>query len=91
MLLAKVIGTVVATRKNSNLIGSKFMIVETIEQMKDCSVVTATYRYGGQNIGSISVVGPMRMDYDRVIATLDSLVRDVQQLFNENEDTKTEE
>ena len=28
MLIAKVIGTVIATRKNSNLIGSKFMIVE---------------------------------------------------------------
>ena len=31
MLLAKVIGTVVATRKNENLVGSKFLIVETLE------------------------------------------------------------
>lgn len=35
MLIAKVIGTVVATRKNSNLIGSKFMIVETLPVMKE--------------------------------------------------------
>ena len=34
MIIAKVIGTVVATRKNSNLIGSKFMIVEPLGVMK---------------------------------------------------------
>lgn len=34
MIVAKVIGTVVATRKNSNLIGSKFMIVEPLPMMK---------------------------------------------------------
>ena len=34
MLIAKVIGTVIATRKNSNLIGSKFMIVEPLQSMK---------------------------------------------------------
>lgn len=60
----------------------------TIEQMRDCSVVTATYRYGKQNIGSISVVGPMRMDYDRVVSTLDYLVKDFQKMFNESENQK---
>ncbi len=60
----------------------------TIEQLKDCSVVTATYKYGGQNIGSISVVGPMRMDYDRVIGTLDYLVKDFQNMFENHEETK---
>lgn len=62
----------------------------TIEQLKDCSVVTATYKYGGQNIGSISVVGPMRMDYDRVIGTLDYLVKDFQNMFEENHEEKKE-
>ena len=33
MLIAKGIGTVIATRKNSNLIGSKFMIVEPLPVM----------------------------------------------------------
>ena len=31
MLIGKVVGTVVSTRKNDNLVGNKFMIVETIE------------------------------------------------------------
>ncbi len=31
MLIGKVVGTVVSTRKNDNLVGNKFMIVETLE------------------------------------------------------------
>ncbi len=33
MFVGKVVGSVVATRKNENLIGSKFLIVEPIDQM----------------------------------------------------------
>lgn len=31
MIIAKVVGTVIATRKNTNLVGNKFLIVEEIE------------------------------------------------------------
>lgn len=34
MLAGKVVGSVVATRKNEKLIGSKFMIVEVIDRMR---------------------------------------------------------
>lgn len=33
MILGKVVGSVVATRKNEKLIGSKFMIIEPIDNM----------------------------------------------------------
>lgn len=33
MIIGKVIGSVVSTRKNENLVGNKFMIVEPIETM----------------------------------------------------------
>ena len=33
MIIGKVIGSVVSTRKNDNLVGSKFMIVEPVEKM----------------------------------------------------------
>jgi len=33
MIVGKVVGSVVSTRKNDNLIGSKFMIVEPIHNM----------------------------------------------------------
>lgn len=33
MFIAKVVGTVISTRKNENLTGSKFLIVEPLEEM----------------------------------------------------------
>ena len=51
------------------------------EELKDCSIVTATYRYNGSTIGSISVVGPMRMDYNKVVSALENLMQDFPQLF----------
>ncbi len=33
MIIGKVIGSVVSTRKNENLVGNKFMVVEPIEKM----------------------------------------------------------
>lgn len=34
MLVGKVVGSVVSTRKNENLVGNKFMIVEPVPRMK---------------------------------------------------------
>lgn len=51
------------------------------EQLRDCSIVTATYHYNNRSIGSISVVGPMRMDYDKVVSALEYLTKDFPNLF----------
>ncbi len=40
------------------------------DSIKDCSVVTATYRLGDGATGSFGVIGPTRMDYSKVIAML---------------------
>ena len=36
MIVGKVVGSVVSTRKSDNLIGQKFMIVEPVQHMKGC-------------------------------------------------------
>ncbi|MBO4898318.1 MAG: heat-inducible transcription repressor HrcA [Clostridia bacterium] len=41
------------------------------EELADCSVVTANYNVGDKMQGSIGVLGPMRMDYSRVISSLE--------------------
>lgn len=40
------------------------------EHLKDCSVVTASYKIGGRAAGTIGVIGPVRMKYDKVIKVL---------------------
>ena len=38
MFIGKVVGSVVSTRKNERLVGSKFMIVETCEKMGEVNL-----------------------------------------------------
>lgn len=38
MIVGKVVGSLVSTRKNDNLIGSKFMIIEPLSKMQSASV-----------------------------------------------------
>ena len=50
--------------------------------MKDCSMVTATYKIQEGVYGKIGIVGPKRMDYDKVVSTLRSLKSQLDQTFN---------
>ena len=42
-----------------------------IVPLDECSVVTAPYEVNGQVIGTLGVIGPTRMAYDRVIPIVD--------------------
>jgi heat-inducible transcriptional repressor len=39
--------------------------------LDQCSVVTATYAVNNEIIGSLGVIGPTRMEYERVIPLVD--------------------
>jgi heat-inducible transcriptional repressor len=39
--------------------------------LDECSVVTAPYEVNGQIVGSVGVIGPTRMAYERVIPIVD--------------------
>ena len=41
------------------------------ELLKNCSVVTATYRIGDDPMGSFGVIGPTRMQYGKVLSVLE--------------------
>ena len=41
--------------------------------IQDCSMVQATYRLNGQIVGTMSVLGPTRMEYGKVISVMDYL------------------
>ena len=55
-----------------------------IPTMKDCSVVTASYDLGDGMYGRIGIVGPKRMDYDRVVGVLKNLTQQLDELFKKN-------
>ncbi len=52
-----------------------------ISSMKDCSVVTATYELGEGMRGTIGIIGPKRMDYDKVVGTLKTITHQLDDLY----------
>ena len=52
-----------------------------VQGMKDCSVVTATYELGEGMKGTIGIIGPKRMDYDKVIGTLRTVQTQLDDLY----------
>ncbi|MDR1423508.1 MAG: heat-inducible transcriptional repressor HrcA [Azoarcus sp.] len=46
-----------------------------LSQLDGCSVVTAPYELDGHIVGSVGVIGPTRMAYDRVIPIVDITAR----------------
>lgn len=52
-----------------------------IQSMKDCSVVTATYELGEGMRGTIGIIGPKRMDYDKVVDALKTITHQLDELY----------
>lgn len=56
MIIGKVIGSVVSTRKNENLVGSKFMIVSPIKSMAENNADFVAVDNVGAGIGEYVLV-----------------------------------
>ncbi len=52
-----------------------------LQNMADCSVVTANYELGNGLKGTIGVIGPKRMDYEKVLEILGKLQSEMDQAF----------
>jgi heat-inducible transcriptional repressor len=52
-----------------------------VEAMKECSVVTATYEIEEGVYGKVGIIGPKRMDYQKVVDTLKSLMTQLDDIF----------
>ena len=52
-----------------------------ITAMKDCSIVTATYDLGEGMKGTIGIIGPKRMDYDKVVDNLKNVMNQLDSIY----------
>lgn len=63
-----------------------------VQEMQDCSVVTATYELGDDLHGTIGIVGPKRMDYEKVVDSLRTVKTQLDQMYpKKNKEPKEEE
>ena len=56
-----------------------------VQSLKDCSIVTATYKLKEGGTGTVGIIGPKRMDYRKVVNTLRNLTDDLDEIFNSEE------
>ncbi len=56
-----------------------------MQSMRDCSVVTANYELGEGLRGTIGIIGPKRMDYEKVLSTLRQLMKQLDVTFKKEE------
>jgi len=56
-----------------------------VQAMRDCSVVTANYDLGEGIRGTIGIIGPKRMDYEKVLKTLRTLMTQLDATFKNEE------
>ena len=56
-----------------------------VQNMKDCSIVTATYELGEGMQGTKGIIGPKRMDYEHVMDTLKTLQTELDTIFHKKE------
>lgn len=53
----------------------------TSPAMQDCSVVTATYDLGDGMRGTIGIVGPKRMNYEKAMGTMKTLMEQLDEIY----------
>lgn len=54
-----------------------------VEELKNNSVVLSTYNVGNNMTGIIGVVGPMRMDYSKVVTSVDFFAKQLEAMLGE--------
>lgn len=76
MIIAKVVGTVIATRKNADLVGSKFLIVEPLEKLhgRDRLVAVDTIGAGVGEIVLVATGSAARLGTGKSNAPIDAAV-----------------
>ncbi len=56
----------------------------SLPSLHGCSLITSNYRYGDDVVGSLGVVGPVRMEYARTISLVNYVARLLEEALNDN-------
>lgn len=57
-----------------------------LKEMKDCSIIKASYSIGDNSNGKIGIIGPRRMNYSRVIGIINCLVDVLNDILKSHKD-----
>ena len=52
-----------------------------LEQFKECSLITATYKINNKVIGSVGIIGPTRMEYSKAISVVECMTNNLSEIL----------
>lgn len=78
-LLAGLLAETASSRGVKVTIGEE----HTHEEMRRCSLVSATYRIGPTVVGTLGIVGPTRMEYARVVTLVELVAENLSETLTE--------
>jgi len=81
-LMVKLLDKMAASGCVQVFIGSENILSE----VKEFSLVASTYNERGRPLGTIGVIGPTRMNYEKVIQIVDFTAKTLTQIFSEREE-----
>jgi heat-inducible transcriptional repressor len=53
--------------------------------MDDMAVITSTFKIDHQESGQLMVVGPSRMEYDRVVALMEFMSKAIEKIYGKGD------
>ena len=56
-----------------------------LDEVKDCSVIVASYKVKGETVGKVGLIGPTRMDYATAVSMLNTMAQTLEEAYRENE------
>jgi heat-inducible transcriptional repressor len=68
----------------SQTVGVRIGGETSIPGLHGCAVITSSYGYGDQLLGSLGVVGPMRMEYARTMSVVNYIARVLERALSES-------
>ncbi|MGN0148631.1 MAG: heat-inducible transcriptional repressor HrcA [Clostridia bacterium] len=69
------------SESDGNGVNAKIGKENDFEILKDCSLVTVNYSLGSKAGGKIGVIGPKRMNYAKVFASLDTISSEIEKIL----------
>lgn len=69
------------TASDGNGVNAKIGKENDFEILKDCSLVTVNYSLGDRPVGKLGVIGPKRMNYAKVFASLDIISNEIDKML----------
>lgn len=76
--------TSLLSKSSTNTVNISIGEENKLEPMKECSLVTTTYKIGECTLGSIGIIGPKRMNYGQVVSLLEQISYQLTLMFGED-------